>query len=193
MNLKEMREFYLVFRALKQENFEMLMNIEDEYEHRFFVELDGCILRERQKKYIKDKILPLKRVCTLCKVKCKKCDDIIQTDKNQLLYCRCGSVSLDGAIGETYARIIGNKEDFEDLCEWEYEHTSISEEDARRFYQKFIKLDQEQIEELIEESQTEDEKLFYKDLWELVELDRPFREIMENINAKEENGQISFL
>ena len=89
---------------------------------------------------IKDKILPLKRVCTLCKVKCKKCDNIIQTDKNQLLYCRCGSVGLDGAIGETYARIIGNKEDFEDLCEWEYEHTSISEEDARRFYQKFIKL-----------------------------------------------------
>lgn len=65
---------------------------------------------------------------------------------------------------ETHAKIIENKAEFEDLCEWEHEYTSISEEDTRRFYQQFIKLDQKQIEELIEESRTEDEKLFYKDL-----------------------------
>lgn len=188
-----MREFYLVFRALKQENFEMLMDSEDLEQRSFFAELNGCILRERQKQYLKDKTLPLKRICISCKAKCKKCGEIIQTDENKLVYCKCGAVGIDGAIGQTYARIIGTKGDFEDLCEWEYEKTSMTKEEGERFYYEFLKLNQKQMNELIEESQTEDEKIFFQYVWKLVEWGRAEREIMKNINAKEKNGQISFL
>lgn len=169
MNLKALREFYVIFRALNYEDFQILMDSEDLEQCRFFTELHGCILQERQKQYLKDKTLPLKRICISCKAKCKKCGEIIQTDENKLIYCKCGAVGIDGAIGQTYARIIGTKGDFEDLCEWKYEKTSMSKEEGERFYYEFLKLNQKQIDELIGESQTEDERIFFKDLWKVID------------------------
>ena len=47
-------------------------------------------------------------------VRCKKCDDIIESkNTHDLVTCSCKSCSVDG--GYDYLRRIGNPEDFEDL------------------------------------------------------------------------------
>ena len=46
------------------------------------------------------------------KIKCKHCGDIIQSKhRHDFVTCSCGAIAIDG--GTDYARITGNKEDWE--------------------------------------------------------------------------------
>ncbi len=46
------------------------------------------------------------------KIKCKKCEDIIEGDKKgTYITCRCKAIAIDETL--YYFRIIGNQEDFE--------------------------------------------------------------------------------
>lgn len=52
----------------------------------------------------------------MVKIKCKNCGDIIQGDKQgTYIACKCGNVAID----ETpyYVRIIGNRDEFEEIIE----------------------------------------------------------------------------
>ncbi len=52
------------------------------------------------------------------KIKCKKCGDIIESKAvYDLRYCQCKSVAVDG--GKEYLRRIGNREDWEELSEFQ--------------------------------------------------------------------------
>ena len=52
------------------------------------------------------------------KIKCLKCGDIIESKSvHDWVQCTCGACYVDG--GHDYMRIGGNKEDWEDLSEWE--------------------------------------------------------------------------
>lgn len=50
------------------------------------------------------------------KLKCNKCNDIIEGDKKgTYIECKCGAIAVDET--EYYYRIIGNREDFEEIIE----------------------------------------------------------------------------
>lgn len=50
------------------------------------------------------------------KLKCNKCNDIIEGDKKgTYIECKCGAIAVDET--EYYYRIIGNREDFEEITE----------------------------------------------------------------------------
>ena len=50
------------------------------------------------------------------KIKCKKCNDIIEGDKRgTYIECKCKAIAIDET--EYYWRIIGNEEDFEEIIE----------------------------------------------------------------------------
>lgn len=50
------------------------------------------------------------------KLKCKKCNDIIEGDKKgTYISCKCGAVAVDET--EYYYRVIGNWEDFEEILD----------------------------------------------------------------------------
>ena len=52
------------------------------------------------------------------RIKCLKCGDIIESKSvHDWVQCTCGACFIDG--GHDYMRIGGNKEDWEDLSEWE--------------------------------------------------------------------------
>ena len=52
------------------------------------------------------------------RIKCLKCGDIIESkSRHDWVQCTCGACYVDG--GHDYMRIGGNKEDWEDLSEWE--------------------------------------------------------------------------
>ena len=52
------------------------------------------------------------------RIKCLKCGDIIESKSvHDWVQCTCGTCYVDG--GHDYMRIGGNKEDWEDLSEWE--------------------------------------------------------------------------
>lgn len=52
------------------------------------------------------------------RIKCLKCGDIIESKSvHDWVQCTCGACYVDG--GHDYMRIGGNKEDWEDLSEWE--------------------------------------------------------------------------
>ena len=51
-------------------------------------------------------------------IKCLKCGDIIEsTHRHDWVQCSCGACYVDG--GHDYMRIGGNREDWEDMSEWE--------------------------------------------------------------------------
>lgn len=57
------------------------------------------------------------------KLRCKKCNDIIEGDKRgTYISCKCGAIAVDET--EYYWRIIGNKEDFEEVIEDDKEDNS---------------------------------------------------------------------
>lgn len=50
------------------------------------------------------------------KLKCNKCNDIIEGDKKgTYIECKCGAIAVDET--EYYYRVIGNREDFEEIIE----------------------------------------------------------------------------
>lgn len=52
------------------------------------------------------------------RIKCLKCGDVIESKSvHDWVQCTCGACYVDG--GHDYMRIGGNKEDWEDLSEWE--------------------------------------------------------------------------
>ena len=52
------------------------------------------------------------------KIKCNKCGDIIEsTYRHDFKFCKCGAVAVDG--GKDYLRRGGNREDWEELSEYE--------------------------------------------------------------------------
>ena len=54
------------------------------------------------------------------KLKCKKCNDIIEGDKKgTYIECKCKAIAIDET--EYYVRVIGNPEDIEEVEEWEKE------------------------------------------------------------------------
>lgn len=58
----------------------------------------------------------------ICRVRCKRCGDVLEHENKsreenypRVLYCSCGAVGLDPAA--SMYRILGSKENFEDLSE----------------------------------------------------------------------------
>ena len=52
------------------------------------------------------------------RIKCKKCGEIIEsTSRHDFKCCKCGAVAVDG--GKDYLRRVGNKDDYEELIEYE--------------------------------------------------------------------------
>jgi len=52
------------------------------------------------------------------KIRCKKCNEVIEsTHRHDYRTCQCGAVSVDG--GKDYLRRCGNREDWEELSEYE--------------------------------------------------------------------------
>ena len=52
------------------------------------------------------------------RIKCKQCDEIIEsTRRHDFKFCKCGAVAVDG--GKDYLRRVGNKDDYEELIEYE--------------------------------------------------------------------------
>ena len=52
------------------------------------------------------------------KIKCNKCGDIIESmHQHDFKFCKCGTVAVDG--GKEYLRRVGNREDWEELSEFE--------------------------------------------------------------------------
>ena len=52
------------------------------------------------------------------KIRCKKCNDVIEsTHGHDFKVCKCGSVAVDG--GKDYLKRSGNREDWEELSEYE--------------------------------------------------------------------------
>lgn len=57
-----------------------------------------------------------KEVIISNKIKCKKCEDIIESkNTNDYKKCSCGAVAIDG--GKDYLKRIGNEKDYEELSE----------------------------------------------------------------------------
>jgi hypothetical protein len=57
-----------------------------------------------------------KEVIISNKIKCKKCEDIIESkNTNDYKRCSCGAVAVDG--GKDYLKRIGNEKDYEELSE----------------------------------------------------------------------------
>lgn len=54
------------------------------------------------------------------RIKCKKCGEIIESiSTHDFKFCKCGAVAVDG--GKEYLRRDGNREDYEELIEYEEE------------------------------------------------------------------------
>jgi hypothetical protein len=52
------------------------------------------------------------------KIKCRKCGDIIEsTSVHDFKFCSCGACAVDG--GKEYLRRVGEREDWEELSEFE--------------------------------------------------------------------------
>lgn len=52
------------------------------------------------------------------KVKCKKCNDTIESKhRHDFVYCNCMSIAVDG--GKNYLKRVGNINEFKELSEWE--------------------------------------------------------------------------
>lgn len=52
------------------------------------------------------------------RIRCNKCGDIIESEyTHDFKFCKCNSVAVDG--GKSYLRRCGNREDYEDLSEYE--------------------------------------------------------------------------
>lgn len=52
------------------------------------------------------------------KIKCKKCNEIIESiHTHDFKFCSCGACAVDG--GKDYLRRCGNREDWEELSEYE--------------------------------------------------------------------------
>lgn len=52
------------------------------------------------------------------KIRCKKCNEVIESvHRHDFRYCQCRSVAVDGGLD--YLRRLGNREDWEELAEWE--------------------------------------------------------------------------
>lgn len=52
------------------------------------------------------------------KIRCKKCGEVIEsTDRHNFKFCKCGTVAVDG--GRDYLKRSGNREDWEELSEYE--------------------------------------------------------------------------
>ena len=52
------------------------------------------------------------------RIKCKKCGEIIEsTSSHDFKFCKCGAVAVYG--GKDYLRRVGNKDDYEELIEYE--------------------------------------------------------------------------
>lgn len=57
-----------------------------------------------------------KEVIISNKIKCKKCEDIIESkNTNDYKRCSCGAVAIDG--GKDFLKRIGNEKDYEELSE----------------------------------------------------------------------------
>lgn len=57
-----------------------------------------------------------KEVIISNKIKCKKCEDIIESkNTNDYKRCSCGAIAIDG--GKDYLKRIGNEKDYEELSE----------------------------------------------------------------------------
>lgn len=51
-------------------------------------------------------------------IRCKKCGDVIESKyRHDFRMCSCGAVAVDG--GHDYQRLIGNREDYENLGRYE--------------------------------------------------------------------------
>lgn len=62
------------------------------------------------------------------KIRCKKCNEIIEsTHRHNFKYCYCGAVAVDG--GKDYLRRCGNREDWEELSEFEEERMGRKDTD----------------------------------------------------------------
>ena len=58
------------------------------------------------------------RKIVINRIRCKKCGDVIEsTYRHDFKDCKCGAVAVDG--GMDYLRRCGNREDWEDMSEWE--------------------------------------------------------------------------
>ena len=54
------------------------------------------------------------------KIRCKKCGEVIESvSVHDFKFCKCKTVAVDG--GHDYLRRSGNREDWEDLSEYEQE------------------------------------------------------------------------
>lgn len=54
---------------------------------------------------------------TVNKIRCKKCNEVIEsTHRHDFKFCKCGSVAVDGGLN--YLRRCGNREDWEELSEY---------------------------------------------------------------------------
>jgi hypothetical protein len=52
------------------------------------------------------------------RIRCKLCGDVIESKtRHDFKWCSCGKCFVDG--GTDYMRVGGNREDIEDLSEWE--------------------------------------------------------------------------
>lgn len=52
------------------------------------------------------------------RIRCKLCGDVIESKtRHDFKWCSCGKCFVDGGID--YMRVGGNREDIEDLSEWE--------------------------------------------------------------------------
>ena len=55
------------------------------------------------------------------KIKCRRCNDIIESmHGHDFKWCKCGAVAVDG--GRDYLRRCGEREDWEELSEYEEIH-----------------------------------------------------------------------
>ena len=65
-----------------------------------------------------------KEVIISNKIKCKKCEDIIESkNTNDYKRCSCGAVAIDG--GKDYLKRIGNEKDYEELSEIKNNNVNI--------------------------------------------------------------------
>ena len=54
------------------------------------------------------------------KIRCKKCGEVIESaDRHDFKFSKCGAVAVDG--GTDYLKRSGNREDWEELSEYEEE------------------------------------------------------------------------
>jgi hypothetical protein len=52
------------------------------------------------------------RECTMTKIRCKKCGDVIQSKhRHDMVWCKCGAIAIDG--GDDYCKITGKLDDFD--------------------------------------------------------------------------------